>query len=146
MNNVKQIISLFNLLLPSVAQMWHMCDTLKTISVICSLCSDSVNEATPPRTGESVLIMLLFLVLLQELTSLHPMQQLVLMPPAHLPSPSPFLLSQSPSSHQGRVSGNAPQHRCKLSLYSMFGRWDMENLYELIRNFWTLRSSFKTGD
>lgn len=47
---------------------------------------------------------ILALLLLQELTSLHSMQQLVLMPPAHLPSPSPFLLSQSPSSHQGGVS------------------------------------------
>ncbi|XP_053187778.1 POU domain, class 2, transcription factor 3 isoform X1 [Scomber japonicus] len=36
------------------------------------------------------------------LTSLHTMQQLVLMPPSHLSSPSPFLLSQSPTSHQGR--------------------------------------------
>uniref|UniRef100_A0A3B4T968 POU domain protein n=1 Tax=Seriola dumerili TaxID=41447 RepID=A0A3B4T968_SERDU len=32
-----------------------------------------------------------------ELTSLHTMQQLVLMPPSHLSSPSPFLLSQSPT-------------------------------------------------
>eukprot|EP00064_Thunnus_orientalis_P019278 superscaffoldBa00004754_g19394 len=36
-----------------------------------------------------------------ELTSLHTMQQLVLMPPSHLSSPSPFLLSQNPTSHQG---------------------------------------------
>ncbi|KAM6907186.1 POU domain, class 2, transcription factor 3 [Xenentodon cancila] len=41
-----------------------------------------------------------------ELTSLHPMQQLVLMPPAHLSSPSPFLLSQSPSSHQALLQQN----------------------------------------
>ncbi|XP_041863602.1 POU domain, class 2, transcription factor 3 [Melanotaenia boesemani] len=38
-----------------------------------------------------------------ELTSLHPM---VLMPPSHLPSPSPFLLSQSPSSHQALLQPN----------------------------------------
>ncbi|XP_072231390.1 POU domain, class 2, transcription factor 3 isoform X3 [Leuresthes tenuis] len=42
----------------------------------------------------------------QELTSLHPMQQLVLMPPTHLSSPSPFLLSQSPSSHQALLQQN----------------------------------------
>uniref|UniRef100_A0A3Q4GZ43 POU domain protein n=1 Tax=Neolamprologus brichardi TaxID=32507 RepID=A0A3Q4GZ43_NEOBR len=36
------------------------------------------------------------------LTSLHPMQQLVLMPPSHLPSPSPFL----PSSHQALLQQN----------------------------------------
>ncbi|KAM4546004.1 POU domain, class 2, transcription factor 3 isoform 2-T2 [Odontesthes bonariensis] len=42
----------------------------------------------------------------QELTSLHPMQQLVLMPPSHLSSPSPFLLSQSPSSHQALLQQN----------------------------------------
>ncbi|XP_047462188.1 POU domain, class 2, transcription factor 3 [Mugil cephalus] len=41
-----------------------------------------------------------------ELTSLHTMQQLVLMPPSHLPSPSPFLLSQSPSSHQALLQQN----------------------------------------
>uniref|UniRef100_A0A3Q3CA09 POU domain protein n=1 Tax=Haplochromis burtoni TaxID=8153 RepID=A0A3Q3CA09_HAPBU len=41
-----------------------------------------------------------------ELTSLHPMQQLVLMPPSHLPSPSPFLLSQSSSSHQALLQQN----------------------------------------
>lgn len=41
-----------------------------------------------------------------ELTSLHPMQQLVLMPPSHLSSPSPFLLSQSPSSHQALLQQN----------------------------------------
>ncbi|XP_075958518.1 POU domain, class 2, transcription factor 3 isoform X1 [Anarhichas minor] len=40
---------------------------------------------------------------LSGLTSLHTMQQLVLMPPSHLSSPSPFLLSQSPTSHQGGV-------------------------------------------
>ncbi|XP_074528826.1 POU domain, class 2, transcription factor 3 isoform X2 [Halichoeres trimaculatus] len=38
---------------------------------------------------------------LSGLTSLHTMQQLVLMPPAHLSSPPSFLLSQSPTSHQG---------------------------------------------
>ncbi|XP_028277381.1 POU domain, class 2, transcription factor 3 isoform X3 [Parambassis ranga] len=43
-----------------------------------------------------------------ELTSLHTMQQLVLMPPSHLSvsSPSPFLLSQSPSSHQALLPQN----------------------------------------
>ncbi|KAM9728958.1 POU domain, class 2, transcription factor 3 isoform 1-T1 [Menidia menidia] len=41
-----------------------------------------------------------------ELTSLHPMQQLVLMPPSHLSAPSPFLLSQSPSSHQALLQQN----------------------------------------
>ncbi|XP_030602764.1 POU domain, class 2, transcription factor 3 isoform X2 [Archocentrus centrarchus] len=41
-----------------------------------------------------------------ELTSLHPMQQLVLMPPSHLSSPSPFLLSQSSSSHQALLQQN----------------------------------------
>uniref|UniRef100_H3C4T0 POU domain protein n=1 Tax=Tetraodon nigroviridis TaxID=99883 RepID=H3C4T0_TETNG len=41
-----------------------------------------------------------------ELTPLHTMQQLVLMPPSHLPSPSPFLLSQSPSSHQALLQQN----------------------------------------
>ncbi|CAI5642839.1 unnamed protein product [Oreochromis niloticus] len=41
-----------------------------------------------------------------ELTSLHPMQQLVLMPPSHLSSPSSFLLSQSPSSHQALLQQN----------------------------------------
>ncbi|XP_061608431.1 POU domain, class 2, transcription factor 3 isoform X1 [Phyllopteryx taeniolatus] len=34
-----------------------------------------------------------------DLTSLHSMQQLVLMPPSHLSSSSPFLLSQNPPSH-----------------------------------------------
>ncbi|KAF7206092.1 POU domain, class 2, transcription factor 3 [Nothobranchius furzeri] len=38
-----------------------------------------------------------------ELPSLHPMQPLVLMQPAH---PSPFLLSQSPSSHQALLQPN----------------------------------------
>lgn len=51
--------------------------------------------------------LLLCLVLLQELASFHTMQQLVLMPqshlPSHLPSPSSFLLSQSPNGHQGAV-------------------------------------------
>uniref|UniRef100_A0A3P9PSI7 POU domain protein n=1 Tax=Poecilia reticulata TaxID=8081 RepID=A0A3P9PSI7_POERE len=41
-----------------------------------------------------------------ELTSLHPMQQLVLMPPSHLSTPSPFLLSQSPSNHQALLQPN----------------------------------------
>ncbi|XP_029704794.1 POU domain, class 2, transcription factor 3 isoform X2 [Takifugu rubripes] len=41
-----------------------------------------------------------------ELSSLHTMQQLVLMPPSHLSSPSPFLLSQSPSSHQALLQQN----------------------------------------
>ncbi|XP_008284146.1 POU domain, class 2, transcription factor 3 [Stegastes partitus] len=41
-----------------------------------------------------------------ELTSLHTMQQLVLMPPSHLSAPSPFLLSQSPSSHQALLQQN----------------------------------------
>ncbi|KAE8287714.1 POU domain, class 2, transcription factor 3 Octamer-binding protein 11 [Larimichthys crocea] len=41
-----------------------------------------------------------------ELTSLHPMQQLVLMPPSHLSSPSSFLLSQSPTSHQALLQQN----------------------------------------
>ncbi|KAI4813679.1 hypothetical protein KUCAC02_002912 [Chaenocephalus aceratus] len=41
-----------------------------------------------------------------ELTSLHSMQQLVLMPPSHLTSPSPFLLSQSPTSHQALLQQN----------------------------------------
>ncbi|XP_022050037.1 POU domain, class 2, transcription factor 3 [Acanthochromis polyacanthus] len=47
-----------------------------------------------------------------ELTSLHTMQQLVLMPPSHLSSPSPFLLSQSPSSHQALLQQNLslPSH------------------------------------
>ncbi|MEQ2253729.1 POU domain, class 2, transcription factor 3, partial [Ilyodon furcidens] len=34
------------------------------------------------------------------------MQQLVLMPPSHLSTPSPFLLSQSPSSHQALLQPN----------------------------------------
>ncbi|XP_068186991.1 POU domain, class 2, transcription factor 3 isoform X2 [Antennarius striatus] len=41
-----------------------------------------------------------------ELTSLHTMQQLVLMPPSHLSSPSPFLLSQSPTSQQAILQQN----------------------------------------
>ncbi|GLD46739.1 POU domain, class 2, transcription factor 3-like isoform X1 [Lates japonicus] len=41
-----------------------------------------------------------------ELTSLHTMQQLVLMPPSHLSSPSSFLLSQSPTSHQALLQQN----------------------------------------
>ncbi|KAG7217213.1 hypothetical protein INR49_027757 [Caranx melampygus] len=42
----------------------------------------------------------------QELTSLHTMQQLVLMPPSHLSSPSSFLLSQTPTSHQALLQQN----------------------------------------
>ncbi|XP_034033368.1 POU domain, class 2, transcription factor 3 [Thalassophryne amazonica] len=41
-----------------------------------------------------------------ELASLHTMQQLVLMPPSHPPHTPPFLLSQSPSSHQARWRHN----------------------------------------
>ncbi|XP_029304245.1 POU domain, class 2, transcription factor 3-like [Cottoperca gobio] len=41
-----------------------------------------------------------------ELTSLHTMQQLVLMPPSHLTSASPFLLSPSPTSHQALLQQN----------------------------------------
>ncbi|XP_026183334.1 POU domain, class 2, transcription factor 3 [Mastacembelus armatus] len=41
-----------------------------------------------------------------ELTSLHTMQQLVLMPPSHLSSPPPFLLSQTPTSHQALLQQN----------------------------------------
>ncbi|XP_044077646.1 POU domain, class 2, transcription factor 3 isoform X1 [Siniperca chuatsi] len=41
-----------------------------------------------------------------ELTSLHTMQQLVLMPPSHLSSPSPFLLSQSPTTHPALLQQN----------------------------------------
>ncbi|KAI3373928.1 hypothetical protein L3Q82_022494 [Scortum barcoo] len=41
-----------------------------------------------------------------ELTSLHSMQQLVLMPPSHLSSSSSFLLSQSPTSHQALLQQN----------------------------------------
>ncbi|CAN9501173.1 unnamed protein product [Ophioblennius macclurei] len=41
-----------------------------------------------------------------DLTSLHPMQQLVLMPPSHLSTPSSFLLSQSPSGHQALLQQN----------------------------------------
>ncbi|KAG7239083.1 hypothetical protein INR49_030044 [Caranx melampygus] len=41
-----------------------------------------------------------------ELTSLHTMQQLVLMPPSHLSSPSSFLLSQTPTSHQALLQQN----------------------------------------
>ncbi|XP_070839435.1 POU domain, class 2, transcription factor 3 [Chaetodon trifascialis] len=52
---------------------------------------------TPPMPGAQ---------LSGELTSLHTMQQLVLMPPSHLPSPSPFLLSQSPTSHQALLQQN----------------------------------------
>ncbi|XP_049448551.1 POU domain, class 2, transcription factor 3 [Epinephelus fuscoguttatus] len=48
-----------------------------------------------------------------ELTSLHPMQQLVLMPPSHLSSPSPFLLSQSPTSHQALLQQNLLSLPCQ---------------------------------
>lgn len=48
---------------------------------------------------------------LQELPSLHTMQQLVLMPPSHLSSPSPFLLSQSPTSHQGIQNKTKPNKK-----------------------------------
>ncbi|XP_071783056.1 POU domain, class 2, transcription factor 3 [Centroberyx gerrardi] len=41
-----------------------------------------------------------------ELASLHTMQQLVLMPPSHLSSPSSFLLSQSQTSHQALLPQN----------------------------------------
>uniref|UniRef100_UPI0037E91754 POU domain, class 2, transcription factor 3 isoform X1 n=1 Tax=Semicossyphus pulcher TaxID=241346 RepID=UPI0037E91754 len=41
-----------------------------------------------------------------ELTSLHTMQQLVLMQPSHLSSPSSFLLSQSPTHHQALLQQN----------------------------------------
>ncbi|XP_076017297.1 POU domain, class 2, transcription factor 3 [Genypterus blacodes] len=41
-----------------------------------------------------------------ELASLHTMQQLVLMPPSHLSSPSSFLLSQNSSSHQALLQQN----------------------------------------
>ncbi|XP_056265084.1 POU domain, class 2, transcription factor 3 isoform X1 [Pseudoliparis swirei] len=47
-----------------------------------------------------------------ELTSLHTMQQL-LMPPSHLSSPSPFLLSQSPSSHQALLQQNLLSLPCQ---------------------------------
>ncbi|XP_061819029.1 POU domain, class 2, transcription factor 3 [Nerophis lumbriciformis] len=53
-----------------------------------------------------------------DLTSLHSMQQLVLMPPTHLSShlsphlssPSPFLLSQNPNSHQVLLQQNLMSH------------------------------------
>ncbi|KAK9536907.1 hypothetical protein VZT92_006660 [Zoarces viviparus] len=48
-----------------------------------------------------------------ELTSLHTMQQLVLMPPSHLSSPSPFLLSQSPTSHQALLQQNLLSLPCQ---------------------------------
>ncbi|XP_051903163.1 POU domain, class 2, transcription factor 3 isoform X1 [Hippocampus zosterae] len=41
-----------------------------------------------------------------DLMSLHSMQQLVLMPPSHLSSPPPFLLSQNPPSHQALLQQN----------------------------------------
>ncbi|XP_034406178.1 POU domain, class 2, transcription factor 3 isoform X1 [Cyclopterus lumpus] len=47
-----------------------------------------------------------------ELTSLHTMQQL-LMPPSHLASPSPFLLSQSPTSHQALLQQNLLSLPCQ---------------------------------
>ncbi|XP_037603644.1 POU domain, class 2, transcription factor 3 isoform X2 [Sebastes umbrosus] len=48
-----------------------------------------------------------------EHTSLHTMQQLVLMPPSHLSSPSPFLLSQSPTSHQALLQQNLLSLPCQ---------------------------------
>lgn len=57
---------------------------------------------------------------LQELPSLHTMQQLVLMPPSHLSSPSPFLLSQSPTSHQGIK--HQTKQTCGDSFYSQLRR------------------------
>ncbi|KAM8899589.1 POU domain, class 2, transcription factor 3 isoform 6-T6 [Spinachia spinachia] len=48
-----------------------------------------------------------------ELTSLHSMQQLVVMPPSHLPAPSSFLLSQSPSSHQALLQQNLLSLPCQ---------------------------------
>ncbi|XP_075878590.1 POU domain, class 2, transcription factor 3 isoform X2 [Nelusetta ayraudi] len=48
-----------------------------------------------------------------ELPSLHTMQQLVLMPPSHLSSPSPFLLSQSPTSHQALLQQNLLSLPCQ---------------------------------
>ncbi|XP_068456615.1 POU domain, class 2, transcription factor 3 [Clinocottus analis] len=48
-----------------------------------------------------------------ELTSLHTMQQLVLMPPSHLSSSSPFLLSQSPTSHQALLQQNLLSLPCQ---------------------------------
>ncbi|KAA8586536.1 hypothetical protein FQN60_000372 [Etheostoma spectabile] len=48
-----------------------------------------------------------------ELTSLHTMQQLVLMPPSHLSSQSPFLLSQSPTSHQALLQQNLLSLPCQ---------------------------------
>lgn len=41
-----------------------------------------------------------------DLASLHTMQQLVLMPPSHLSSPSSFLLTQSQTSHQALLPQN----------------------------------------
>ncbi|XP_018598189.1 POU domain, class 2, transcription factor 3-like isoform X2 [Scleropages formosus] len=41
-----------------------------------------------------------------DLTSLHPLQQLVLVPGSHLSSSSPFLLSQTQSSHQALLQPN----------------------------------------
>ena len=59
---------------------------------------------------------------LQELTSLHTMQQLVLMPPSHLSSPSPFLLSQSPSSHQGLQNQETP-FQLSVWRWSKYASW-----------------------
>ncbi|KPP56316.1 POU domain, class 2, transcription factor 3-like, partial [Scleropages formosus] len=42
-----------------------------------------------------------------DLTSLHPLQQLVLVPGSHLSSSSPFLLSQTQSSHQAEPAPSA---------------------------------------
>ncbi|XP_053702957.1 POU domain, class 2, transcription factor 3 isoform X1 [Synchiropus splendidus] len=41
-----------------------------------------------------------------DLTSLHPMQQLVLMPTSHLPSTPPFLISQNHTGHQSLLQQN----------------------------------------
>ncbi|XP_069001893.1 POU domain, class 2, transcription factor 3 [Embiotoca jacksoni] len=65
----------------------HSASTLKT----CHLTQSSPVHG-PQLTGD--------------LTSLHTMQQLVLMPSSHLSSPSSFLLSQNPSSHQALLQQN----------------------------------------
>ncbi|CAJ1063421.1 POU domain%2C class 2, transcription factor 3 [Xyrichtys novacula] len=65
----------------------HTVSTLKT----CPL-TQSTSMPGGPLTGE--------------LTTLHAMQQLVLMPSSQLSSPSPFLLSQSPTSHQALLQQN----------------------------------------
>uniref|UniRef100_A0A665XCE9 POU domain protein n=1 Tax=Echeneis naucrates TaxID=173247 RepID=A0A665XCE9_ECHNA len=61
-----------------------------------SLKTCHLTQSTPVHGGQ----------LTGELTSLHTMQQLVLMPPSHLSSSSSFLLSQSPSSHQALLQQN----------------------------------------